>query len=115
MFDHLFKLEQELLETATRQNRARLEELLANDFFEFGSSGKIWSRSQVMDRLPAEVPTSVRASNFNSFELSQSVVLVTYQTARIESDGSVFSALRSSIWKLNKTGWQMYFHQGTKI
>ena len=115
MYDHLFKLEQELLETSTRQNRARLEQLLALEFFEFGSSGTAWSRGEILDRLPAEIPTPIRASNFKAFELSQGVVLVTYKTDRTESDKSLLSALRSSIWKLNQAGWQMFFHQGTKI
>lgn len=114
MHESLFALERELLTTGTRRDRDRLEELLAPDFFEFGSSGNVWSRSEILSRLPTETATQVVASDFRSQEISTGVVLVTYQTIRIESDGSPFKALRSSIWKLNGSVWQMRFHQGTK-
>lgn len=115
MHERLFALEQELLTNSTRRNRERLEQLLAPDFFEFGSSGNVWSRDEILSRLPTEVATQVAASNFRAQEISTGAVLVTYQTIRVEIDGSLFKALRSSIWKLNGSVWQMCFHQGTKL
>jgi hypothetical protein len=115
MHGHLFALEQELLTNSTRRNRNRLEQLLAPEFFEFGSSGNVWSRKDILERLPIETPTKVTASDFKAHELSADTVLVTYQTARVELDGSLFKALRSSIWKSNGSVWQMFFHQGTKL
>src|ERR1700692_2672754 len=115
MHEHLFTLEQELLTNSTRKNRDRLEQLLAPDFFEFGSSGNIWSRNEILERLPTEVPTQVTASNFKALSISAEAVLITYQTVRAETDGSLFKALRSSVWKSNGTHWQMFFHQGTKL
>ena len=114
MHDHLFNLEKELLTNSTRRNRARLEQLLASDFFEFGSSGNVWSRSEILERLPTEAPTQVTASNFKAHEICADAMLITYQTLRTETNGLLFTALRSSVWKLNGTHWQMFFHQGTK-
>jgi hypothetical protein len=115
MYEHVFTLEQELLTNSTRKNPDRLEQLLALDFFEFCSSGNVWSRKEILERLPTEVSTQVTASDFQVHELSVNAVLVTYRTARVEPDGSLFKALRSSIWKSNGSVWQMLFHQGTKL
>jgi hypothetical protein len=115
MYEHLFALEQELLTNSTRKNRNRLEQLLAPDFFEFGSSGNVWSRNDILERLPAEASTQVTASHFKAHKISADAVLITYQTMRVEADGSMFKAMRSSVWKSNGTDWQMFFHQGTKL
>jgi hypothetical protein len=40
--DHLLELEHELLKPEIRTSREALSKLLADDFFEFGSSGEIW-------------------------------------------------------------------------
>lgn len=115
MHEHLITLELELLTKSTRRNRERLEQLLAPDFFEFGSSGNIWTRKEILERLPTEEVLQVTASDFKAHALAVNAVLITYQTERLEADGSVSKALRSSIWKVNGSMWQMCFHQGTKL
>lgn len=53
---HLFELEQELQQTATRSNATRLAQLLADDFVEFGASGNVWgSKAEVISGLQDEV------------------------------------------------------------
>ena len=69
----------------------------------------------ILERLPAEKPYQIDAINFQAHPLSTKIVLVTYMTERIELDGSILQTIRSSIWKLNGTNWQMCFHQGTKL
>ncbi|MHB0981085.1 MAG: DUF4440 domain-containing protein [Thermoleophilia bacterium] len=42
-------LEEALLDPAVRQFQARLSELTADDFVEFGSSGRVFGKSDVLD------------------------------------------------------------------
>jgi hypothetical protein len=41
---HLKRCEESLLDAAVRRNHARVADLLAGDFQEFGSSGRVWTR-----------------------------------------------------------------------
>ena len=47
-------LELELASPETRRNLARLSERLANDFEEFGSSGKVFKKQDILDSLPEQ-------------------------------------------------------------
>lgn len=40
--EHLCQLEEQLLKPETRISPADIEKLLADNFFEFGSSGNVW-------------------------------------------------------------------------
>jgi hypothetical protein len=108
-------LERELHEPATRGNRRRLEELLHPDFWEIGRSGAIYSRAQVLEALPSEErSTAIRAQQFSAWLLAEEIVLLTYKSAEMAADGAVGCyALRSSVWRLEASGWQILFHQGT--
>jgi hypothetical protein len=105
---HLLELEKQLLEPNTRTNPAELDQLLADDFFEFGSSGKVWNKKDAVGG-----GLSVRKMTISDFEiypLSEEVVLVTY---RVKDETRMLNTLRSSIWKFSGGKWQMFFHQGT--
>lgn len=98
------------MDPAFRRNREAVSALLAEDFCEFGSSGRIWSRETILDLLATEdYPSSPAVEDFTLQLLAPDIVLVTYRTVRPQQ-----STLRSSVWKRNKTGWQVLFHQGTK-
>ena len=58
--NHLRRAEEALLDPAVRSNRARVAELLADDFVEFGSSGRMWTRDQILDLLAGETSCSDR-------------------------------------------------------
>jgi hypothetical protein len=112
---HLQYLEQSLLSPSVRRDRDRVVALLANDFVEFGSSGKIWTREQVLEMLgteEADVTPAVEDLNCNF--ISEGVVLLTYKTRRTnEETGKSFVTLRSSLWAMQAGVWQLRFHQGT--
>lgn len=112
-FSFLFDLERELHDGGVRANVKRLEELLSPSFFEFGSSGTIWTLEMTLKKLPEEKRSfSIESENYKAVELSDGVVLVTYVTKITGQDGAR-EALRSSIWRKNSIGWQIEFHQGT--
>ncbi|MED0932111.1 DUF4440 domain-containing protein [Bacillus mobilis] len=106
---HLCELEEKLLEPKTRTNPAELDKLLADDFFEFGSSGNVWYKKDSVGGEGLSV-REMTLSNFEIYSLSEDTVLVTY---RVRDETRMQNTLRSSIWKLIDGRWQMFFHQGT--
>lgn len=106
----LYALETALLEPSVRNQPARVDALLADDFFEFGSSGRVWTKRIIIERLRDEAPIPRRVSDFAARLLAPDVALVTYRVDRLE-DGS--STLRSSVWAREGDTWRMRFHQGT--
>ena len=114
--DHLRALEELLLSNAVRKNRAQLSALLADDFREIGSSGRIFSRAEMLEELQAEsIHRSVTLTDFACSMLSDALALVTYRTVRNTPEAPPVAALRSSLWGFRDDRWQVLFHQGTKV
>jgi hypothetical protein len=103
-------LEEELLVPDVRKS-ARLTELLAEDFVEFGSSGRVYTKADLVALLAAERPVLQTTSDFRVSLLAPDVALLTYR-ARRHSD-PVVDTLRGSIWRRTRGQWQMLFHRGT--
>jgi hypothetical protein len=113
---HLRACEEALLDAAVRRDRAQVAALLADDFREFGSSGKVWPREEILEMLANETYQPATMEDFRCAWIAQGVALVTYLTVRIDPKaGQAFSALRSSLWTKESGEWRMRFHQGTKI
>jgi hypothetical protein len=109
-FDEVIHLEKMLLEKSTRKDVETLQKLIASDFLEIGSSGKIYNKSDVITSLLNEPITSFQATDFNLKPLNNEYVLLTYRLIEMNKKTS----LRSSVWLFRKShGWQMVFHQGT--
>ncbi|MBC1934746.1 DUF4440 domain-containing protein [Listeria grandensis] len=107
--DHLQGLEEQLLQPEIRASQKALQKLLAPDFFEFGSSGRVLYKGEAIhENGIGEV--NMRLSHFEIQELSEEVVLATY---RIFDEKESRNSLRSSIWRCNDGHWQLVFHQGT--
>ncbi len=112
----LRKLEESLLDTSVRRDRKKMRSMLAENFLEFGSSGRTWTRNGIIDLLSQEtafVPPAIE--HFRCAFLSDDVALVTYRTVRTDRDsGEILASLRSSIWTNESGIWRMRFHQGTR-
>ena len=111
----LRKLEVVLHQPNVRGDASRLNSLLHEEFAEFGRSGKVYSKAEVLRNLPRESPSPmVWSQDFIMVRLSDSVALLTYKSAQIAANGELSRhTLRSSIWQRMQNGWQMRFHQGT--
>jgi hypothetical protein len=108
--EEVISLEKLLLKPNARKDLKTLEKLIAEDFVEFGSSGKIYNKSDVIASLLCEPITSFQATDFNLKPLNAECVLLTYRLIEMNKKTS----LRSSVWLFRKPhGWQMVFHQGT--
>lgn len=122
---HLLACEQMLLDPVVRRDRARVSALLADDFVEFGASGRVWTRGEVLDLLEKENYVKSAIEDLTCRQLADGVVIVTYRSARTnENTGEGTVSLRSSIWS-KESGepgeagkperWLLRFHQGTKL
>ncbi|WP_226657580.1 DUF4440 domain-containing protein [Guptibacillus hwajinpoensis] len=104
----LYHLEKELLTPQMRENSSKLNEVLAADFFEFGSSGTIWSKKDLVEGGLSVLEMTL--SDFAIHPLAEDVILATY---RVHDKTRNQKTLRSSIWRKNGDQWQLFFHQGT--
>jgi hypothetical protein len=111
MFDSVIQLEKSLLEPAIRANLITLQLLLHDEFMEFGSSGRIYNKEDILESLPHEQPIllEIESISINTKKLSDSCILLTY---KLISNHKLHST-RSSIWINNGCQWQLIFHQGT--
>ncbi len=112
----LLALEHELLSSQVRASHARLDELLADAFVEFGSSGRIYDKQSMIHALTqAASMENYQVDDFAVVTESEDTALVTY-SCKIRSAGGdlVRTSNRSSLWKLLDGHWQMVFHQGTR-
>ncbi|WP_150265062.1 DUF4440 domain-containing protein [Paenibacillus tepidiphilus] len=107
--EHIRCLEEQLLSAEVRASVDRLEELLDEQFFEYGSSGRVWVREDLLGEEGAGT-VSMTISGFELHPLAETAVLATYRTYNQETGRRV---LRSSVWKLSGGRWRMFFHQGT--
>jgi DNA-binding MarR family transcriptional regulator len=106
-------LEESLWRAETRYDRAYMERTLAPDFFEFGRSGRIYTREDIIAIQPGAAPLRYSLSDFKITPIDRAVALVTYVSevgAREPARGN-----RSSLWRKTAGGWQLSFHQGTAV
>jgi hypothetical protein len=113
------RLEMRLQLPSVRSSPQQLDQLLADDFLEFGSSGKTYDKPKVIAALVADPSTSQpRYAALNKLRvtwLADDTVLLNYRSSRSMTGGGRIQANRSSIWKRIDGRWQMLFHQGTPL
>jgi len=107
---HLRALEESLLQPDVRKSK-ELVALLADEFIEFASSGRVYTKDDLVAALQAESPSVQTTSNFKVALLAPDVALLTYVIRR-EATPPAYT-LRSSVWQLRGDQWQMVFHQAT--
>lgn len=113
---HLQSLEEKLFDPTVRNSRTSLDTLLAPDFREIGSSGRLYGFDEIIAALLAEPAdgTTRALADFEIRPLSPGLVLATYRSERSEPHLPPVKSLRSSIWRRDADGyWRMVFHQGT--
>jgi hypothetical protein len=111
----LRELEASLLTNTVRKDAARVAELLAEEFCEFGSSGAVYSKAEMLASLRDGEEVQIAMKEFVYREVGEGIALVTYRSEREMEDGAMIAALRSSLWVFRDGRWQMVFHQGTRV
>ena len=108
----LTRLEEAMWIAATRYDLAFQQERFAPDFFEFGQSGRVYAREQLILERDGEIKARLPLDALQIRRLDEATAQVTYNS-HVEYDGVVEHARRSSIWTRTDRGWVMRFHQGT--
>jgi len=110
----LFDLEQRLAQVGKKLSLEEATSTIADDFVEFGLSGKVWSKPEIIAAMAEWSPIDRIVESFTVRELSPNVCVVTYKVIRTDRQHNPY-ALRSSIWRNDGKTWQIVFHQGTNI
>ncbi len=109
-------LEESLWRAETRYNYKFMDRMFSPDFFEFGRSGKTYSRTEMIlnEGKTGEIAATIPLPKFHARYLTDDVVQTIY-VSEVKYDGKLLRANRSSIWSRLDGLWQLRFHQGTPI
>ncbi len=112
--DHtiLTRLEEDMWREITRFDRTFQEQNFAADFFEFGRSGRVYTRDQNIRLNSQPIRAVLPLQNLAIRLLDKNTAQITYNS-QVEYNGIIEYARRSSIWSCIESGWVMRFHQGT--
>jgi hypothetical protein len=112
--EHLRELEELMTKPEVRRSPEELARLLADDFREFGGSGRVFDKGQIIDALRNQPPVQLSLDEFEVKCLAPDIALVTYRgSCRFPESDKVSHSLRSSIWRNRDGRWEVVFHQGT--
>ncbi len=115
----LKELEDRLLQPEVRLSPDLVADLLDDEFVEYGSSGKVYNKQQIIEFLKTDIlepPSRNFITDFKANELAPGIVLVTFCLVRqMGLKDLTLHSLRSSVWKKQNGEWKMVFHQGTLI
>lgn len=111
--EELKTLEESLWKSETRYNLAHQEKVFAPDLFEFGRSGRTYTREQMIRQTSAPIRARLPLENLKIHPLDANNVLATY-ISEVQHE-ELDKANRCSVWSRGVNGWQLRFHQGTPV
>ncbi|AVM01410.1 DUF4440 domain-containing protein [Gordonia iterans] len=106
-------LERELQTPECRRDRARLDEILSDDFAEIGATGRVWHRDDLIEAISGKSNSSrapLQMEDLKAQHITDDVVLVNWVSRR-----GLHTARRSSLWRLTDGRWRLVRHQGTPL
>lgn len=112
-FEKLKELEESLWIAETRFDLDYMESILLPGFFEFGRSGKIYTRDEILSASYSIINAKLPLKNFKVNIVTEAVALVTY-ISEVQY-GELETGNRSSLWLKTSDGWKLQFHQGTPV
>jgi hypothetical protein len=107
--DQLIELEHALWRAETRFDAEFMERVLAEDFLEFGRSGRVYRRADTLAVTDDTIDAHLR--DFQLSMIAPDVALLTY-VSEVQHE-TLDLANRSSLWLRRDGRWQLRFHQGT--
>ena len=112
-------LEERLANPGPGESALSLAAMFAEDFREFGSSGRILDAATVLGTFAPVAKGESRApislDGFRVERVAPTVVLATYVARRADASRAVPPSLRTSLWCKRGGRWQIVFHQGTPM
>ena len=113
--EHLISLEEKLLNPEVRKSVEEVSKLLADDFIEFGSSGNVYNKKDMIEALRKELAEQISVHDLKLNLLIPEAALVTYPAMKKDDSDNETTSLRCSVWKKTGEKWQIVFHQGTPL
>jgi hypothetical protein len=98
------ELEASLTRAEVRASAEALHRLISDEFVEFGSSGRVYTKQDAIAQLLSAGISSFDVTDFRVLAIGPDAALVTYRTER---------SLRCSVWRREGDSWRIVFHQGT--
>ena len=96
----------------SRFDKVFMERALAPDFFEFGRSGRTYTRQQTLDIPWEPIDAQLPLQDLQMRLLDANTAQVTYNS-KVRYQDAVEFGRRSSIWSRSGDTWVLRFHQGT--
>ena len=106
-------MEQQLLLSEFRRSRETLENILGEEFYEIGSSGRVFDRQTIIDTMINESRRELVMKEFQATVLAEDVILTTFRILRLIEGEMTASSRHCSVWKKREDHWWMVYHQGT--
>lgn len=114
--EQMILLEEHMLKPNIRKSAEELDILIADDFMEIGSSGRTYTKAQVLGLLPDSTMAEMTIFNFDIKVLALNIVQTTFRISINDSKNEEKKySIRSSIWRFQDGKWQIVFHQGTPV
>src|SRR5512147_3220210 len=111
-FKALVRLEEAMWREETRFDEAFMERALAADFFEFGRSGRTYTRGQIIAFPREPIDAQLPLEGLRARLLDANTAQPTYNS-KVQYQGVTEFGRRSSIWSRSGDTWVLRFHQGT--
>ena len=112
--EKLLQLEKNLLNPSFCKDIENLNSCLASDFTEYGQSGTIYGRDEVIRVLlsASDDRADTEIEDFTIRCLGSHAAVVHYTAVR--KGGMEKRSLRTSVWVKEEGEWKLHFHQGTE-
>ena len=114
LLDALKTLELWSLDPVVRESTTLMDDILADDFIEYGQSGSMYSKVDLMSRIPYP-SRSFEIDRFEVRSLGVDHALAIYRLIQADTSGRSTVSNRCSIWQKETDRWRMIFHQGTRL
>jgi hypothetical protein len=109
--ERIYELEVSLWRPETRFDDDYMDDILTDDFREFGRSGRTYDREDALSVSTGEIDIDLPLEDFRAERVDDGVALVTYVSVVQYEELEVGN--RSSLWVKRDGDWKLRFHQGT--
>lgn len=108
-------LEERLANPGPDADRYELSTMFAPEFREFGSGGRVFDSTTVLEAIGRGGVAELHLEGFRVERVATNVMLATYIARTAAGPGWRPPSLRSSLWCRRESRWQIVFHQGTRL
>ncbi len=106
----ILEYEMQFFKKSFCENTKAVCDRLDTNYLEFGQSGKIYHRNEIVEYLRNAGDRSIEIIDFRLEKLCKSCCIAKY---RCENDGK--NDFRTSIWIQIDNQWKLKFHQGAPV